>query len=819
MTEPEKPAVLFDVAETLGYVVNDWNGTPLRLTLFAGVEAELLRLSERARLAWMPRDGQTIDEVHALLDSAGVATLFIPGLVPPPARVTRTHFLAAARNTQAQVFISAEAARRADAAREGFRVAPHVALATPLLAGEEVHYLRISAPLIAGHLLAAEPAVLILQRLGSRRAQVVYAIGSERARVRLTAAGLNVDVLGDARLFAEANLLYFNPAVPADDGEAFLERLAPVADLLDRHAEGAVFAVRDPDALDALQPPVSCQTALVELRPRAATAARTYPHYGEYHLSAQERAEFGTLDAELYETCLTPWWRGLAPQPDPRGGFASRHAHHPDNLRVIIALKEKLSAICGAQHVRLECFTDRSGLTAKNVVAEIPGTTLADEVVILSAHLDSLSSGTTWSVDEAPGVDDDASGIAGVLAAAAVFSRLPPPQRTIRLVLFNAEELGMIGSTHYAERHAADQARIVAVFHLDMIGHVREQSTGDHCEVHTGNGSMSFPGMDEQAHRLGTLVTQAAHELFGERFCVDTYPNRTCPTDYGSSASDHVSFAGEGIPACFICEDLYDGCTRVINRSHPYHSPSDMRVDAIYASRISRIAAAATWIRANAPETEENVMPARPKYEVGNFALFINRFLREPEFRFDVLFREKTSMEDFGLEDETHIKAVQDLNRTKIIEYLKEEVDLLDRMWGARLDQLYTEVKTGTPPGCDAQAHFAASLAALTVYTEGQTFFLDYPRTLSAGTAHRISIKGLGFDCAAYIAFSKCPEDTAPIVQPTEKVSVGADLYQHVTVVTPVLDAGAWLIYGANQDGDLKHFRNATNKRGRIDVS
>ena len=821
MIASEKPAVLFDVAETLGYLVDGSNGTGPRLNLFAGVEAELLRLSERARLAWMPKDGQSVEAVHALLDSAGIASLFLPGLLPPPARVARTHFLAAARNTQARVFISAEAARRTNAAREGLRVAPHVALAAPLLDGEEVHYLRITAPVIPTQLLAAQPPVLVLQRLGTPSAQVVYAIGAEPARARLGGERLRVDVLGDANLVAEANLLFFS-CTPADCEEVFLNRLAAISDVLDRHAHGAVFAVRDLAALDGLQPPVSCQTALVELQPRAHTSSVPYPSYGEYHLDASELAAFEALDDALFDTCLKPWWRGLATQPGRQVGFASRHAHHCDNLRVVAALQQRLSAVCGASHVRSECFTDRSGLTATNVVAEIPGTALAHEIVILSAHLDSLSSGGTWSVDEAPGVDDDASGIAGVLAAAEVFARLPPPLRTIRLVLFNAEELGMVGSTHYARRHVSDNARIVATFQLDMIGHVRGASAADHCEAHTGEGSLFFPGMKEEAHRLGTIVAQAAHELFAERFCVDTYPNDTCSTDYGAGASDHVSFASEGIPACFICEDLYDACTDTINQQHPYHTPSDVHVDRTYASQVARIAAAATWIRANAPHKEETLMPARirPPYEVGNFALFINRFLRDPGFRFDVLFKEKTSMEDFGLEDPTHIKSVQDLKRGDIIKYLKQEVDLLDQVWGGRLDQLFVEVKTGTPPGCDPQAMSAASLAALTVYTEGQTFFLDYPRQLSPGTEHSIPIKGLGFDRVAYIAFSKCPEDAPPIVRPTTDVTVAADLYQHVTVLTPPLERGQWLIYGANANSnDLTHFRKATNKRGRIDVA
>ena len=103
-------------------------------------------------------------------------------------------------------------------------------------------------------------------------------------------------------------------------------------------------------------------------------------------------------------------------------------------------------------------------LEGRNVVAEIPGTTRADEIVLITAHLDDLPASV-----QAPGADDNASGSVGVMQAAA---RLAGHtfERTVRFVLFTGEEDDLLGSWAYAESCKARKENIVAVLNLDMIG-------------------------------------------------------------------------------------------------------------------------------------------------------------------------------------------------------------------------------------------------------------------------------------------------------------------------------------------------------------
>lgn len=84
-----------------------------------------------------------------------------------------------------------------------------------------------------------------------------------------------------------------------------------------------------------------------------------------------------------------------------------------------------------------------------NVIGEIVGRESPREIVLLGAHLDSWDQGT--------GALDDGAGVGIVTAAAKLIGDLPePPRRTIRVVLFGAEEVGLIGARAYAERYEAD---------------------------------------------------------------------------------------------------------------------------------------------------------------------------------------------------------------------------------------------------------------------------------------------------------------------------------------------------------------------------
>ncbi|MGI2257754.1 M20/M25/M40 family metallo-hydrolase [Shewanella sp. GXUN23E] len=84
--------------------------------------------------------------------------------------------------------------------------------------------------------------------------------------------------------------------------------------------------------------------------------------------------------------------------------------------------------------------------TSYNVIAEVTGSSKPEEIVLIGAHLDS------W--DEGTGAIDDGAGVGIVTAAAKLIQDLPQkPARTIRVVLYAAEEIGLVGGKAYAKAH------------------------------------------------------------------------------------------------------------------------------------------------------------------------------------------------------------------------------------------------------------------------------------------------------------------------------------------------------------------------------
>lgn len=103
----------------------------------------------------------------------------------------------------------------------------------------------------------------------------------------------------------------------------------------------------------------------------------------------------------------------------------------------------------------------RTNAPSGNVIAEIPGTDLKDEIVLISCHLDSWDLGT--------GALDDGAGCGIVVGAAKLIEQLPDrPRRTIRVVLYGAEEVGLFGATAYAREHGDDLGNHVLAAESDF---------------------------------------------------------------------------------------------------------------------------------------------------------------------------------------------------------------------------------------------------------------------------------------------------------------------------------------------------------------
>ncbi len=103
----------------------------------------------------------------------------------------------------------------------------------------------------------------------------------------------------------------------------------------------------------------------------------------------------------------------------------------------------------------------KTNVPSGNVIAELTGTDLKDEIVLIGCHLDSWDLGT--------GALDDGAGCGIVVGAAMLIAQLPErPRRTIRVVLYGAEEVGLFGATAYARAHGDDLDKHVLAAESDF---------------------------------------------------------------------------------------------------------------------------------------------------------------------------------------------------------------------------------------------------------------------------------------------------------------------------------------------------------------
>ena len=142
----------------------------------------------------------------------------------------------------------------------------------------------------------------------------------------------------------------------------------------------------------------------------------------------------------------------------------------------------ELRAPSGHRTLSFEVSVIRRESPSYNVVGVLPGSDpkLKDEAIVIGAHYDHLGRGGEGSLaaregDIHHGADDNASGTAGLLELARMFStQSAKPRRTIVFIAFSGEEEGLLGSDFYVNHPLLPLAGTVAMINMDMIGRLQE---------------------------------------------------------------------------------------------------------------------------------------------------------------------------------------------------------------------------------------------------------------------------------------------------------------------------------------------------------
>ncbi|HKS09186.1 MAG TPA: M20/M25/M40 family metallo-hydrolase [Pyrinomonadaceae bacterium] len=232
-------------------------------------------------------------------------------------------------------------------------------------------------------------------------------------------------------------------------------------------------------------------------------------------------------------------------------------------LPVIVISRQAADRLLGSQLSQLErsptsrsltgeinLTTDivRNEVPAYNVVAVLEGSDpqLKNEVIIIGAHYDHLGRGGEGSLapssgDIHHGADDNASGTAGVIELARLFTeQKPKPKRTIVFMAFGGEEEGLLGSNYYVNHPLLPLANTVAMINMDMIGRMKDRRL-----------VIGGVGTAKEWRDIMAADTEKSFQL-------------TLNED-GFGPSDHSSFYARQIPVLFFWTGTHND----------YHKPSD----------------------------------------------------------------------------------------------------------------------------------------------------------------------------------------------------------------------------------------------------
>lgn len=181
-----------------------------------------------------------------------------------------------------------------------------------------------------------------------------------------------------------------------------------------------------------------------------------------------------------------------------------------------------------------------SNLPQWNVLAVKRGVLYPDRHIILGAHYDSISLDLPPSQqDVAPGADDNASGVAALLEIARLV-RDADLDVTVVFALWGAEELGLVGSAHYAAQARARGDHILVKMQLDAIG------TPSAVFPQTFTIDTIGPYLQQ-----GEVLAQAAQDYTPLR-AYNGVGGRVFISQRGCQCSDHQSFLDRGYPALGI---------------------------------------------------------------------------------------------------------------------------------------------------------------------------------------------------------------------------------------------------------------------------
>lgn len=202
-----------------------------------------------------------------------------------------------------------------------------------------------------------------------------------------------------------------------------------------------------------------------------------------------------------------------------------------------------------------------------------------DRVFIIGGHLDSRVTDVMNGTADAPGANDDGSGVAGVIECARIMSKHSFPA-TIVFVAFSGEEQGLLGATHLAKAARQKNWNIAGVLNNDMIGSNNSSETNiiNNTQVRIFSEGLPAFELDKRAAGIRSIGGEndgASRQLarymkeVGERYVDHLEVMLVYRNDRFLRGGDHTPFVQAGYPAIRVTE---------MNENY-YHQHQDLRTE------------------------------------------------------------------------------------------------------------------------------------------------------------------------------------------------------------------------------------------------
>jgi Zn-dependent M28 family amino/carboxypeptidase len=309
----------------------------------------------------------------------------------------------------------------------------------------------------------------------------------------------------------------------------------------------------------------------------------------------------------------------LSSQTDPKRGIGAARDWIAGEMRRYAAASGGRMTVTVPSYVQPPASRIPIPTVISNVVATLRGATDPNRVYVVSGHYDSRVTDVMNFTSDAPGADDDASGVAVSMELARIMATRHP-QATIIFAAVAGEEQGLYGSTFLAQQLKAAGADVQGMFTNDIVGSSRaDDGVRDSHDVRLfaqGIPPSEDPATVATRISIGGENDSPAREL--ARFVTEVAdPEATGATvrviyrlDRYLRGGDHTPFLQQGFPAARFTEP----------NENFAHQHQDVRVEAgvqfgdlpqfcdfNYIARVARTNASALWSLAQAPGTPKHV--------------------------------------------------------------------------------------------------------------------------------------------------------------------------------------------------------------------